>query len=118
VTEPVAIVVLATLLFATLQLLQRPAPQRRSVGRRAAPRPDDAQEGRAESPSVDAARVAWASLLAATLGFLGHLAAPAADVLWWALVAAAIASIPSALALPRLRALRNGRRPRRRGRYH
>ena len=48
-----------------------------------------------------ARRIAWLGLLAATVGFLGHLIAAAADPLWLALIVLAFVSLPAAVAAPR-----------------
>jgi hypothetical protein len=59
-----------------------------------------------------ALRTAFAGLGTATVGVLGHLAAPQADVLWLALIAVGIASVPIAFAAERLQGswVRNRRR--------
>jgi hypothetical protein len=56
----------------------------------------DARRERRAGGQGAAAAVAWVGMVLASVALLGHLAAPAADPLWIALLAVAFASIPAA----------------------
>jgi hypothetical protein len=114
VRNEVALIVLAAaFLVAMMQWLERPVPRRApihsSARRRSEPEPDD------EAGTGLAGKLAWVGTAAATAGFLGQLLAPAAEVLWLALIAVAFASLPAALLAPRLQARWSAKARRRRG---
>jgi len=110
VRNEVALVVLAAaFLVAMTQLLQRPAAQRVPI-RSSSRRRDDGSEPEARAGTGLAGRLAGGGMVAATVGFIGQLAAPAVEPLWLALIAAAFASLPAALAAPHIESLWKGRR--------
>jgi hypothetical protein len=114
-SELALIVLVAAFLVATIQLLERPAPQRAMVrvsGRR---RPSE-RKPEGEAGSGLAGKVACAGMAVATLGFLGQLLAPAAEALWLVLIAGAFVSLPAALAAPWVEARLHAKARRRRSR--
>lgn len=103
-TAVVLIVLAATILVALSQLQwQRPVPLRMQPPHRSARAPEQ-EVARPPAGSGLAGLVAWAGLAVATLACLGHFVAPAADPFWLALIAAAIATVPTALAAPAVEA--------------
>jgi hypothetical protein len=98
-TELALIVLAATVLAALTQLQwQRPVPLRPSSPRRRV----DEQPEVPRAGSGLAGQIAWVGMAAATIACLGHFAAPIADPLWLALIAAAIATVPVAIVAPTL----------------
>jgi len=93
--------VLISLVVASVTLVvrssTRPTSQRAAARlTRRRPAPDDSdREGKGA-----ASRIAWLGLVAATVGFLGHLVASTADPLWLALIVLAFVSLPAAVAAP------------------
>jgi hypothetical protein len=112
--EAALVVLAAAFLVAMTQLLERPATQRLPI-RSSSRRRVDEREPEARAGTGLAGRLAGGGMVAATVGLIGQLAAPAAEPLWLALIAAAFASLPAALAAPRLQARWGAKARRRRG---
>jgi hypothetical protein len=77
----------------------RQVPQR-AAARLTRRRPAPGDSDRERRGAAAASRIAWLGLVAATVGFLGHLVASAADPLWLALIVLAFVSLPAAVAAP------------------
>lgn len=103
------VVLAAAVLAATRRRLERPALQRLPV-RTSARRRLDETEPETRAGTGLALKLTAGGLVAATVGFVGQLTAPAVEPLWWALIGAAFASLPAALAAPHLESRWNGRR--------
>jgi hypothetical protein len=98
-TVSVGLALLALYLPKLPPLLRRGADQQRA----------HPQWGTEERPTRErvgggaAGRIAWAGFTLATTAVLGYLVAPRAEVVWFALLAIAIASVPAAAAVSLLR---------------